>query len=284
MRTDLSEWPGGVEPVWRLLEPGSVEALRAEPSAANRTLRLAADLPDEAFGESAFVRNALIVLDRVDRDGWLRLTGKGNFGRDAVAAMRESMTWPGMEATEHFRMGKAFREGDVWELHLLHRLLDMAGLLEERAGVCQVTALGREMLGPGRRGALQAILFRHAFWHAELWRFIQTFPRGLPGRWPQDDMGVILWGLSHMAGERQSVDTLATLCAIRDDSVANMHWNAEGTMFAGRVLGPLRWFGLLEWQLPLDFLDDARCWRKTALFDRFLSFDIRLAERPAQGH
>ena len=50
MRTDLSEWPGGVEPVWRLLEPGSVEALRAEPSAANRTLRLAGDLPDEAFG------------------------------------------------------------------------------------------------------------------------------------------------------------------------------------------------------------------------------------------
>ena len=172
----------------------------------------------------------------------------------------------------------------MWELHLLHRLLDMAGLLEGRAGLCQVTALGREMLGPGRRGALQAILFRHAFWHAELWRFIQTFPRGLPGRWPQDDMGVILWGLSHMAGEWQSVDTLATLCAVRDDSVANMHWNAEGTMFSGRVLGPLLWFGLLEWRLPLDFLGDARCWRKTALFDRFLSFDVRLAERPADGH
>ncbi|MDE0035663.1 MAG: hypothetical protein OXU75_21355 [Deltaproteobacteria bacterium] len=97
-------------------------------------------------------------------------------------------------------------------------------------------------------------------------------------------MGVILWGLSHMAGEWQSVDTLATLCAVRDDSVANMHWNAEGTMFSGRVLGPLRWFGLLEWRLPLDFLNDARCWRKTALFDRFLSFDVRLAERPAEGH
>lgn len=63
MRTDLSEWSDGVEPVWSLLEPASVAALRAEPSAANRTLRLAADLPDEAFGESAFVRNALILLD-----------------------------------------------------------------------------------------------------------------------------------------------------------------------------------------------------------------------------
>ena len=45
-----------------------------------------------------------------------------------------------MEATEHFRTGKAYREGDVWELYLLHRLLDMAGLLEERAGLCQLTA------------------------------------------------------------------------------------------------------------------------------------------------
>ncbi len=109
------------------------------------------------------MRNALIVLERVDRNGWLRLTGKGTFRRDAVAAMRESMTWPGMEAAEHFRIGKAFREGDVWELHLLHRLLDIARLVEGRAGLCQLTALGREMLGPGRRGALQAILFRHAF-------------------------------------------------------------------------------------------------------------------------
>ncbi len=86
MRTDLSKWPGGVEPVWRLLGPASVEALRAEPSAANRTLRLAADLLDESLGGSAFVRNALIVLQRMDRDGRLRLTGKGNFRRDVVAA------------------------------------------------------------------------------------------------------------------------------------------------------------------------------------------------------
>ncbi|MDE0105420.1 MAG: hypothetical protein OXN89_23840 [Bryobacterales bacterium] len=92
------------------------------------------------------------MLQRIDRDGWLRLTGKGNFRRDVVAAMRESMTWPGMEATEHFRTGKAYREGDVRDIHLLHRLLDMAELLEERAGLCQLTALGQKMLGPGRPG------------------------------------------------------------------------------------------------------------------------------------
>ena len=281
-RLDVSKWPGGVAPVWTMLDPESAQALRAEPSAERRALRLASDLADEEFEESAFVRNALVVLERTAEEGWLWLTDKGNFRRDTVAALRESMTWPGMEATEQFRTGKAFREGDVWELHLLHRLVDLAGLVEGRAGLCQLTALGREMLKPGRRGVLQAFLFRHAFWHADLSRFVETFPRGLQGRWPQDDVGVILWGLSNVADEWQSVDALRAMSAVRDDAVARMHWNAEGTMFVGRILGPLRWFGLLEYRGPPETFEVG--WRKSALFDRFLSFDVRLADGASAGH
>ena len=176
-----------------------------------------------------------------------------------VAVMREAMTWPGMEATEQYRAGKALREGDVWELHLLHRLMELAGLIEGRAVLCQLSPLGRGMLEPGKRGALQALLFRHLYWHSNLSQFVETFPRGLPGRWPQDDIGVILWGLSTVAGEWQSADTLRTLTTVRDDSVAGLHWNAEGTMFAGRVLGLLRWFGLLEYHGPPERFEV--CWR-----------------------
>ena len=148
--------------------------------------------------------------------------------------------------------------------------------------LCQLTALGREMLEPGRRGALQALLFRQLYWHANLSQFVETFPRGLPGRWPQDDIGVILWGLSNVAGEWQSADTLRTLTTVRDDSVAGLHWNAEGTMFGGRVLGPLRWFGLLEYRGPPETAEVG--WRKTALFDRFLSFDVQLSQERGTGH
>ena len=279
---EMSDWPGGVEPVWTLLEPESARALRTEPAADNRTLRLAADLPDEAFGESAFVRNALIALELIANEFLPRFTEKGHFGRDMVASMREAMTWPGMEATEQYRTGKALREGDVWELHLLHRLMELAGLMDGRAFLGQVTPLGHEMREPGRRGALQALLFRHLFWRADLSAFVETFPRGLPGRWPQDDMGVILWGLSNVAGEWQSVDTLRALTAVRDEAVARMHWKAEGTMFVGRVLGPLRWFGLLEYHGPPERFEVG--WRKTPLFDRFLSFDVRLAKDRGTGH
>ena len=170
----------------------------------------------------------------------------------------------------------------MWELHLLHRLLDLAGLIESRAALCQLTALGHRMLEPGTRGALQALLFRHIFWHADLSRFVETFPRGLPGRWPQDDIGVILWGISNVADEWQNANTLMALTAVRDEAVANMHWNAEGSMFVPRVLWPLRWFGLLDYRGPEVSLDVA--WRKTALFDRFLSFDVRIEKSHVKGH
>ena len=277
-----SDWPGGVEPVWALLEPESARALRAEPAMDNPTLRLAADLPVEAFGESAFVRNALIALELIGNEFLPRRTEKGQFGRDMVASMREAMTWPGMEATEQYRAGKALHEGHVWALHLLHRLMELAGLMDGRAFLGQLTPLGHEMREPGRRGALQALLFRHLYWRADLSEFVETFPRGLPGSWPQDDIGALLWGLSNVAGEWQSVDTLRALTTIRDDAVAKMHWNAEGSTFVGRVLGPLRWFGLLEYRGPPDTA--GVCWRKTALFDRFLSFDVRLARDRGTGH
>ena len=279
---EMADWPGGVEPVWTLLEPESARALRAEPAADNPALRLATDLPDEAFRESAFVRNTPIALELIANEFLPRFTEKGHFGRDMVASMREAMTWPGMEATEQFRTGKALREGDVWELHLLHRLMELAGLMDGRAFLGQLTPLGHEMREPGRRGALQALLFRHLFWRADLSEFVETFPRGLPGRWPQDDIGVILWGLSNVAGEWQSVDTLRALTAVRDDAVARMHWNAEGSMFVSRVLGLLRWFGLLEYRGPPDMAEVG--WCKTPLFDRFLSFDVRLARDCGAPH
>ena len=279
---EMSDWPGGVEPVWNLLEPESARALRAEPAADNPALGLAADVPDEAFGGSAFVRNTLIALELIGNEFLPSLTEKGHFGRDMVASMREAMTWPGMEATEQYRKGKALREGDVWELHLLHRLMELAGLMDGRAFLGQLTPLGHEMREPGRRGALQVLLFRHLSWHAHLSEFVETSPRGLPGRWPQDDIGVILWGLSNVAGEWQSVDTLRTLTAVRHEAVAKMHWNAEGSMFVGRVLGPLRWFGLLEYRGHPETLEVG--WRKTALFDRFLSFDVRLARDSGAPH
>ena len=280
---EVSDWPGGMAPVWTLLDSASLQALRAEPSSENRALRLACDLADEELVESVFVRNALVVLEHAAAEAFVWLTDKGNFGRETVAWMREAMTWPDMEATEQLREGKALREQDVWELHLLHRLVDGAGVVDGRALMLLSTDLGREMLETGRRGALQARLFRQAFWRTDLSEFVRGEPRGLPGLWPQGDIGVVLWSLSTVADEWQRNDTLTALCTVPDDGIPTAPWNPAAAMFAWRVIRPLWWFGLIE-RSRTEHPMEAPRWRKSALFDRFLSFDVRLADGATPGH
>ena len=108
MTLGLSNWPGGAEPVWTGLGRKNRQALKREPSARSRILRLATDLAREELDQSDFTRNAAILLRETAGDGALGLTERGNFSRIAVAALRESMTWPDMEAAEELRAEKRF--------------------------------------------------------------------------------------------------------------------------------------------------------------------------------
>ena len=103
---EMSDWPGGVEPVWTVLEPESMEALRAEPLADNPTLRLAAGLPDEAFAESAFVRNALIALELIGDAFLAEVHREGAFRARHGCGDARGDDLPGMEATEQYRAGR----------------------------------------------------------------------------------------------------------------------------------------------------------------------------------
>ena len=97
---DVSVWPGGLEPVRKLLDPESVLALGSEPSAENRALRLATDLTEGELAGSAFVRNALILLGEIGGEDTVWMTNDGRLNKAGVARMRALMSWPGMEATE----------------------------------------------------------------------------------------------------------------------------------------------------------------------------------------
>ena len=135
----------------------------------------------------------------------------------------------------------------------------------------------------GRRGALLALLFRQAFWHRDLSKYVSGRPRNLPGWWPQGDIGVVIWSISAVAADWQNAATLTALCTVPDDTMPTAaHWDPAATMFARHILDPLRWFGLVEYRGP-EVSFDVR-WRKTALFDRFLSFDVRFADGRTKGH
>ena len=280
---DVSVWPGGLEPVRTLLDRESLLALGNEPSADNRALRLATDLTEAELDGSAFVRNALILLGEIGGEKTVWTTNDGRLNKAGVARMRALMSWPGMEATEQFRAGKKYYEQQVGELHLLRSVTTMAGLIEPAGLWFKLTPLGQSMLEPGSRGALQALLFRQAFWHRDLSTFVSGRPRNLPGRWPQGDIGAVLWSISAVAADWQNAATLTALCTVPDDTMPTAaHRDPAATMFARHILDPLRWFGLVEYR-GLEVSFDVR-WRKTALFDRFLSFDVRFADGRTQGH
>ena len=279
---DVADWPGGVEPVWSLLEPESVRALRVEPRAGDGAVDLAEDLTEAELARSAFVRNALVLLEELD-GGDLRWMGThGNLTMKSVTRLRTLISWPGLEATEQFREGKTYREQAIGELHLLRLVVEKAGLIRSSALWFELTPPGRAMLEPGSRGGLQALLFRDAFWRMDLSRFVSGKPRNLPGWWPQGDIGIVLWSLGAVGNEWRNVRTLTALCTVADESISTGRRNPAATMLARHILDPLRWFGLVECRMvdaPIDMQ-----WRKTALFDRFLSFDVRIAERRPDGH
>ena len=144
---DVSDWPGGLAPVWTLLEHDSARALGAEPNAAGGALRFASDLDDGELEQSVFVRNALVLLKEMGAKETMWISSSGNcLTKECVTRLRSLISWPGLEATEHFRTGKTYRERNVWELHLLRVLVEQAGLIRSGGLWFELTPLGRAML------------------------------------------------------------------------------------------------------------------------------------------
>ena len=280
----MSVWPGGLEPVRKLLDRESLLALGNEPSADNRALRLATDLTEAEVAGSAFLRNALVLLGEIGGEDTVWTTNDGRLNKAGVARMRALMSWPGMEATEQYRAGKSYYEQQVGRAASAAVGDGYGGADRAGRALVQADPAGTRDAGARKPGARsRRLLFRQAFWHRDLSTFVSGRPRNLPGRWPQGDIGAVLWSISAVAADWQNAATLTTLCTVPDDTMPTAaHWDPAATMFARHIFDPLRWFGLVEYRGP-EVSFDVR-WRKTALFDRFLSFDVRFADGRTKGH
>ena len=153
--------------------------------------------------------------------------------------------------------------------------------MRTQRGKLVATPLGKSMLSDARQGSLPAILFHLAFWHMDL----GYFGRGLLGSWPQADIGIVLWSLSVSAGDWQSSEKLTRLCTIPEPAMLSGTWDRSAYAMEARILRPLLWFGLLEYRS--EKIADSRFtarhyYRKAALFDRLLAFDVKMdfAESP----
>jgi hypothetical protein len=248
-------------------------------------IRLGTDLTHEEVQQSAVAHNALILLRAAAAGAGLKLTAAGNLSRSVVAEMRECFIWPGFDKAEAFEFDKVINESDFLPLFLVRHVVMVAELLRRHKGNFKLTPAGRRMLEEANLGAVQAALFEIALWHLDLGYF---GPDLHPG-WPQYNAGVVLWSLSVAANDWQTSARLTRLCTIPIDSVVEnkWEWDTASSMMEAKILRPLEWFGLLEHRAEKP---DPGQWatrhfyRKTALFDRFLSFDVGLETVGARHH
>jgi hypothetical protein len=183
-----------------LLTFDSLQALRQEPSAIKQAIRIANDLSAAEIASSAAARNTVILLRQAIERGGLSLTATGNLSRAVVGEMCKLIEWPGYDQADAFRFHKVINEPDFLPLHIVRLLAEASQLVGTRRGKLLATPLGKTMMEDARQGSLPAILLHLALWHMDL----AYFGRGLPGSWPQTDIGIVLWSLSVSADDWQS--------------------------------------------------------------------------------
>ena len=269
----VRRWLDGLEPAWTLLTFDSLRALREEPSAVATAIRIANDLNADEIAGSAVARNTFILLQQTIERGGLPLTATGNLSRAVVAEMRELIAWPGYDQADAFRLHKVINERDFLPLHIVRLLAEAAKLVRVQRGKLVATPLGKSMLSETRRGSLPAILFHLALWHMDL----GYFGRGLLGSWPQSDIGIVLWSLSISANDWQSIEKLTRLCTIPEPAMFSGTWDRTTYAMQARILRPLLWFGLLEHRsekIAESRFGEHHFYRKAALFDQMLTFDV----------
>ena len=271
----VRNWLGGIEPAWTLLDLASFDALRRPPSPTAGPIRLAADLADDEIQQSAVARNALILLRAAAEGPGLKMTATGNLSRGVVAEMCDLFTWPGFDKTEAFRLHKVINEPDFLPLFFVRHVAEAGKLVRRDKGHLKVTPAGRKLLKEPHQKALQAVLFHLALWRLDL----GYLGRGLHHGWLQHDIGIVLWSLSIAANDWQPPERLTRMCTIPINGVLESTWDTGSHAMEATVLRPLRWFGLLDYRqddIPERRLEKRHFYRKTPLFDRFLSFDVKL--------
>jgi hypothetical protein len=270
----MKAWLDGLEPAWRLLDHANLRVLRRQPSPAG-PIRLTTDMTPSEIRQSAVTRNALSLLGAAEARSGLKLTATGNLARGVVAEMLDLFDWPDFSKEELLSVSKVVNEPDFAPLYFVRQLALAARLLRRHKGLIKVTKAGRRCLEEPNRRALQAILFHVAFWDLDLGYF-----SGTPlGTWPQYDAGIVLWSLSVAADDWQSPDRLTRLCAIPTPQVLEAQADRAEWAMEANILRPLRSFGLLEHreEESENWWAKRRFYRKSPLFDRFLTFDVTLA-------
>lgn len=272
---DVIAWLGGIEPIWTHLEFNSYCRLHRRPDEDDRAMRLAADLTQAEAQSSPIVVAMLALLRFAGDDGGAKLTSGGVLARAIVTPIAEICDGHGYDLALFRSVTKVLNEADVWPAELLRHVATTLRLLRRAGKSLVLTAKGRKVLEAGGRDGFMAGLFETVFWRINLGHW-DGYP--VP-TWPQSNIGVIAWSLTHAAGTWETPARLARMSTIPVIGVLEARDDFAGHALELRILRVLTLFGLLEMRQdsnPPNSSPGPRHYRKTPLFDRFFTFDVTL--------
>jgi len=238
-------------------------------------MRLNRGLPGTNLRKAAFFQNTRRFLVALQEQGGTEATATGNLNRVFVRHMFECMTLPPLIRETMIRINKVFNENDLWDLHRVRVVSELAGLVRRRSRHFKLTKKGTALLADDRAGELYYTLFVAYFREFDL-HYDFNF-RDVPGI--QKTMAVILWRIDDALTEWLPVEGLAprillpkVLDQIRNAMVSEH--DREEWILSGYVLEPLYRFGLIEKRVESDWprIDEKDAVRITPLWKKFISF------------
>lgn len=258
------------------LSPLQVARLVEGDWATTGALRLDRSLSFDALAGSDFLHNARLFLAALGDAGTVKPTAAGNLPRTFVAELLGRLRWPAGLVDDVHRVNRVVNEEDVFPLHVLRHVLVLAGLMRRHKGF-RLTTAGRELLAEARAGELFARLFVAFFRRLNL-AYLDGAP---PHAGLQQTIAFPLLMLAREAASWVTPGQLAPRVWLTDaadppTALEEKYGDLAPIRTGSRLLKPLVAFGLLEsrdrpgvdaWHRPYEV-------RKTALFDRFLHFDL----------
>jgi hypothetical protein len=255
------------------LSPDQVRRLLLSWTHPESALRLRRDLPLSRFRDAEQFLNARMLLTHLAQHGPLRATPAGNL---QVAAVRELFLKLHCEPdyrNDIVRLSRRMNEQDVWRLHEVRVLTQVAGLIRRRKNRFELKKSTRELLADTRAGELFALLFEARFRRLNL-------AYGTMSDWPelQQQVAFTLCRLARMdAAWHTPAELLAATTVLpyaRERAPRSASFDAESTTFAWQLLDPLVRFGLLECEnIPAPSMEQDR-YRPTPLLAEFIQFEF----------
>ena len=278
----LTDWLGDVFPAWLQLPPDAFYNL-IPFNGAGSPIQInyrgnAAELAQSQVFKNLHVFLTLVAEGRVSSGPDCQLTS------DSLELLLVTTNWPGLDLVNIRDLSRPLREDIIGPLDFLKALAIECDLIRIEADRIEIRDNGRSIL----RDEITLPLVRRIFEAA----FSKVNPRNLTKLakpWVHEQSGVVLWGLSITADRARSEEELTRYCFVPPmdffEKPPRRPIQFLDIFMRSVFLNPLIWFGLMETQIvdSSDTNQRGLLYRKTALFDQFLQFDIERAnpvERP----